>query len=320
MPLCSVIIPVFNKSALTRQCLDAILANPPENEFEILVIDNGSSDGTAALLASYGDRIRAIINKRNLFFARACNQGAEQARGDLLVFLNNDTIPKVGWLDALIRYREQHPRAGLIGAKLLFPNNTIQHAGMAICYDKMPRHIYLGFPASHPAVCKPRRLQVVTGACILIARDLFAQAGMFDTAYVNSFEDMELCMRVGELGFEVHFCPDCILYHLEGVSDGRHRFDIQNHRLFNERWLNRLRIDELDIYIADGLIRIEYSATSRSFRVAPELGLAYDSGHELPVQRLLGHRAKQVNDLMRENVMLRAAASALPPAFILPAT
>jgi GT2 family glycosyltransferase len=320
MALCSIIIPVFNKSTLTRQCLSAILANPPAADFEILVVDNGSSDGTAALLASYGNRIRPIVNERNLFFARACNQGAEQARGDLLIFLNNDTVPKAGWLDALVRYRQVHPRAGLIGAKLLFPNNTIQHAGMAICYDQMPRHIYLGFPANHPAVCKSRALQAVTGACILIERDLFSRAGMFDTAYVNSFEDMELCMRIGELGFEVHFCHDCMLYHLEGVSEGRHSFDGQNYRIFNERWRSRLRPDELEIYIADGLVRIEYSATTTSFRVAPELGVAFESGRELPVHRLLTHRAKQVNDLMRENVMLRAAASALPPAIALPAS
>lgn len=305
----SIIIPAFNKSFLTRQCLDAIVSRPPAVDFEIIVVDNGSRDNTAAMLASFGSRIRPIINERNVFFARACNQAAEVARGDLLLFLNNDTIPRAGWLDALVDYRAKNPRAGLVAAKLLYPNNTIQHAGMAVCQDLNPRLFYVGFPSDHPAVCKSRRLSFVSGACNLIERDLFLRIGMFDPVFINGYEDLDLCMRVRDRGYEVHICGDSVLVHLESVSEGRFRFEDQNLRTFRERWIGRLKPDDLDIYIADGLIRVEYTANSIAMHVAPELGFALERGAELPVLRVLSRRADQVNALMRENVSLRAATS-----------
>src|SRR5882724_6431875 len=99
MPLCSVIIPAFNRAALTRQCLDALLRHPAGFEVEIIVVDNGSRDGTRAMLARYGERIRVLTHEENRFFATACNRGAELARSPFLVFLNNDTVPLAGWLD-----------------------------------------------------------------------------------------------------------------------------------------------------------------------------------------------------------------------------
>src|SRR5437667_41638 len=121
MTKCSIIIPVYNRAALTRQCLEKLLSCPPrECAWEIIVVNDGSSDATAALLARFGDRIRAITQPRNTGFATACNIGAAAASGDCLVFLNNDTIPLTGWLDALVRYAGAHPRAAAIGSKLLF--------------------------------------------------------------------------------------------------------------------------------------------------------------------------------------------------------
>ena len=84
---------------------------------------------------------------------------------------------------------------------------------------------------------------VIVALAMVFPQDLFARAGAFDATYVNGFEDMELCLRVGELGFEVHFCHDCLLYHLESVSEGRGRFEGQNARVFHERWRSRLRPD-----------------------------------------------------------------------------
>src|SRR5262245_9459429 len=141
MPRCSIIIPVFKKASLTRQCLDAILADAPKVSHEIIVIDDASTDSTPEMLADYGKQLRVVTHKENTGFATACNDGAAAAKGEFFIFLNNDTIPHNGWLDAMVEYADAHPRAAVVGAKMLFPDGTIQHAGVCMCQDRIPRHI-----------------------------------------------------------------------------------------------------------------------------------------------------------------------------------
>src|SRR5205823_7804546 len=126
-----------------------------------------STDTTPGLLAGYGDRIRIVTHAANAGFARSCNDGAAAARGEYLVFLNNDTVPRPGWLDALAAAADAAPRAGILGCKLLYPDGTVQHAGLVFRPDGSTRHLYTGFPADHPAVNVPRRFQAVTAACLL---------------------------------------------------------------------------------------------------------------------------------------------------------
>src|SRR5205809_4415849 len=187
--LASIIIPVHNKAALTRQCLESIFADPPEARFEVIVVDDASSDSTPALLESYGERVRAVRLGRNAGFATACNSGAAAARGELLLFLNNDTITQTRWLDELTHYADEHPEAAAVGSRLLFPDRTIQHAGVVFSFSGDPLHIYVGSPEEHPAVMKSRRFQVVTAACMLIRARIFDALGGFDTDYHNDLED-----------------------------------------------------------------------------------------------------------------------------------
>ena len=118
-PVCSLVIPVFNKVEFTRQCLDALGDSAPAGYFETIVIDNASTDGTAAYLAGLGGQARVITNSENQGFVGACNQGAEAARGQYLVFLNNDTIPLPGWLEAMVAMAEQDSTVGAVGAQLV---------------------------------------------------------------------------------------------------------------------------------------------------------------------------------------------------------
>ena len=213
---CSIIVPVYNRKGLTRQCIEILLAEPPkEIDREVIVVDDASTDGTPEVLAGYADAIRVVRHEENTGFATSCNDGAAAASCDYLVFLNNDTLPLKGWLDALVRYADRHPNAAVIGCKLLFSDDTIQHAGVAITEDLNPRHIYAGFPAEHPAVNKSRRFPIVTAGCALFRREPFEEAGGFDDAFVNGFEDVDLCLRIGEAGHEVHYCHEAVLYHLE---------------------------------------------------------------------------------------------------------
>jgi GT2 family glycosyltransferase len=313
MPRCSIVIPVYNKAHLTRQCVERLLAlATPSCPFEIIVVDDGSRDATPAMLARFGDKIRVVTHATNQAFARTCNDGAAVARGEYLVFLNNDTIPYAGWLETLVQYAEARPHVGLVGNKLLYPNGTIQHAGVAICQDRMPRHLYVGFPADHPAVNKARRMQAVTGACNLIPRKVFEKAGGFDTAFINCYEDIDLCLRLNEMGYEVHYCPESVLIHFESVSDGRHKFISQSGDVFRRRWESRLRPDDLQYYYEDGLLQITYYATWQEFTVAPELGIVKTTAAFEMMEKLLAQRAGQVHALIRENVLLRAAGGAPP--------
>jgi GT2 family glycosyltransferase len=309
MHYCSIIIPVYKKASLTRQCLDALLAFHPEGtEVEIVVVDDASGDNTQEILASYGDRIRVVTHARNTGFATSCNDGARVARGEYLVFLNNDTIPQAGWLDALARYAESHPKAGIVGSKLLFPNNTIQHAGVVICSaDCCPRHIYPGFPADHPAVNKSRRFQIVTGGCMLIRRALFEHFGGFDIVFVNGFEDVDLCLRLGERGHEVHYCHESVVYHLECVTrEGRPAEEDHNAQIYKRRWAHRVQPDDLRYFLEDGLLFVEHQEIYPiRFTISPLLAVVDGEERERRADRLLQARTRQVWNLLKETIRLR---------------
>jgi GT2 family glycosyltransferase len=311
---CSIVIPVHGRAGLTRQCLDTILGEPPAVDVELIVVDDASPDETPQVLAAYGDRVRSVRLEVNAGFAGACNAGARAARGELLVFLNNDTIPVAGWLDALVTYADDHPAAAIVGAKLLFPNETIQHAGVVVCQDDNPRHIYAGFPAAHPAVNVSRRFQAVTAACMVVRRGVFEAAGGFDEAYRNCLEDTDLCLRVVEAGHEVHYCHESVLYHLESVSRGRRSKEIErNAKLFRERWAGRARRDDIDYYVADGLLKVRYrDIYPVGLEVAPELAFVSGPSREA-VDRLLEQQSREVVDLLKETVRLTALAAELGP-------
>jgi GT2 family glycosyltransferase len=314
---CSIIIPVLNQEFLTRQCLETLLGPARDgSSAEIIVVDDGSGEPTARLLAGYGERIRVVRHEQNRGFAVSCNDGAAVARGRYLVFLNNDTIPLAGWLDSLLAYAEARPRLGIAGSKLLFPDRSIQHCGLVICADRIPRHLYIGFPSDHPAVNRSRRFQVVTGACFLVRRGLFESLSGFDTAFVNSFEDVDLCLRAGAAGQEVHYCHSSELFHLGSMSEGRTTHNERNEQLYRERWAGRVQPDDWLYYLEDGLIGIEYSNHGPlTFKLAPALGMVVDhEGNASEAEGLLARRAEQVAAYMRENFCLKLALGRPPAA------
>jgi GT2 family glycosyltransferase/SAM-dependent methyltransferase len=315
-PECSIIVPVFNRASLTRQCVNLLLTERRETtSAEVVVVDDGSRDLTPRMLAGYGDRIQVVTHQGNSGFATACNDGAMVARGEFLVLLNNDTIPQRGWLDALVARARAEPRAGIIGSKLLFPNDTIQHAGVVFASNGFPLHLYYGFPAAHPAVNKRRQFKAVTGACLLIRRALFERLGGFDPAFHNVYEDVDLCLRAAEQGAEIHYCPESVLYHLQSATrsqdpDKPHDpFDGRQHNqlYFLRRWASRVKPDELDFYVEDGLLTLKPDALyPRELTVSP-LVAHFDGQDARAAQadRLIVTRAKQVEELVAENIRLR---------------
>jgi GT2 family glycosyltransferase len=307
----SIVVPVHNNAALTAACLDAVLSGSGP-VCEVVVVDDASTDSTPEVLARYGDSIAVVRLRENAGYAGACNEGAAAARGELLVFLNNDTVPRGGWAEALAAYAAEHPAAAAIGAKLLYPTGAVQHAGVVIGQDGYPHNLYAGLPADHPAVNRSRRLQAVTGACMLVRRDAFEQIGGFDTGFLNSLEDVDLCLRIAEAGGEVHYCHEAVVTHLESASRGREGRFRRSVELYKERWRRRVRRDDLAIYAEDGLLDVEY-AESYPLRlsVSPHLA-AVDAGREAEIERLLESYARQASDLLGEVVRLTAVAGGVP--------
>jgi GT2 family glycosyltransferase len=307
MRQCSIIIPVYNRAELTRQCLDNLLGTGSTCvDCEIIVVDDASTDATPQVLSLYDGRIRTITHTQNKGFAAACNQGAAIASGNYLIFLNNDTIPTEGWLEALLRCVHSDPEIAVAGSKLLFPNNTVQHAGVVICQDGTPRHIYAGFPTDHPAVNKLRRFQAVTAACALVRRSAFEEVGRFDTAFCNGYEDVDLCLRLGQRGYRVVYCPDSVLYHLESISRERQsRRQHENYLYYQGRWAGRVQPDDLRFYIEDGLMQVRYDdGYPIQLNVSPLLASIDTDDRARQADRLLAARARQVSDLLRENIRL----------------
>jgi GT2 family glycosyltransferase len=262
VPRCALVIPTFNGAHLLSSCLEALFAHPPDCDWRVIAVDDASSDGTAELFAQCDDRLTMIAREENGGFAEACNHGAREAgEVEFLVFLNNDTVPLPGWLDRLVDDARAHPKAAAVGSRLLYPDGTIQHAGVAIGHDGWPHHLYAGLPGDHPAVTRPKRVVAATAACLLVRQQVFSDLDGFDTAFLNGYEDIDLCLRMGELGHEVRYCPDSVLYHLESVTrwDGDESRHVEhNSRLYAERWGDRVAPDDFEHYLADGLIKPEY--------------------------------------------------------------
>lgn len=255
----SIIIPVFNGIGDTGRCLSALATNTEGASYEVIVVDNASTDGTPEFLRTLGAGVRIITNPSNLGFARACNQGARSAQGRYLIFLNNDTIPLAGWLSSLISLADSEPDVAIAGSKLLYPGtNLIQHAGIVFGPLREPYHIYQNIDAGHPAVNQVEEYQAVTAACMLVRRKVFFDAGQFDEKYINGYEDIDLCLKVRALGYRILYTPKSVLYHAEFSTQGRKDHQARNLALFLSRWHSQVDPDETRYYEKYGH-RIVYS-------------------------------------------------------------
>ncbi len=255
----SIIIPLYNKAEYTKRCLEGIFANDNGAiRYELILVDNASSDGTDELLKSFTGDIQVITNRKNLGFAKACNQGARLATGDYLLFLNNDTIPKPGWLEPLLDGMEVDG-ADICGARLLYPDGKVQHAGVAFNEEGIGYHIFSGFHGNNPAVTRKRFMQCVTAACMMIRRTLFQELAGFDEGYVNGYEDVDLCLRAGTLDKKILYVPESTLIHFEESSEGRKSHEESNARRYLSRWSGRVLCDDNDYYFKEGYSKEELS-------------------------------------------------------------
>lgn len=246
-PRVSVVIPVYNHLDHSLTCLRSIAAHPSVVAAEILVVDDCSSDDTEATLPQI-EGLRYQRNPQNLGFIGACNAGAVAARGEYLVFLNNDTAVQPGWLDALIETFDTQERVGLVGAKLIYPDGRLQEAGGIVFNDASGwNYGRFGDPAA-PEYNYLREVDYCSGAAIAIRADLFAEFGGFDRHYAPAYyEDTDLAMKVWAHGLRVLYQPKSAVVHFEGVSSGTDTstgvkaYQVVNQQKFLERWGERLK-------------------------------------------------------------------------------
>lgn len=255
IPECSVVIPVFNKWDLTRNCLESLREHSAGRDIEIVVADNASSDATATELAPlgaalFGERFTVLRFPENRNFGPASNAGAEAATSPVLFFLNNDTLVTPGWLDPLLAGLAEEG-TGAAGPLLLYEDDTVQHLG-AVMGALGPLHLYQGFPASHPLVRKKRTLQFLTAAALMMRKDLFDRCGRFYEGYRNGYEDLELCVRIREQGKTLRCVPDSVIYHLESQTPGRKDSEEHNGALLGERCGDAVFIDMHHHALRDG--------------------------------------------------------------------
>jgi len=243
-PLVSIVIPVYNKFRTTYNCLKSIAEHLPKANFELIIADDCSRDETlfAGFLVSGG--VQFVRNPKNQGFVRTCNAGAAIARGRYLLFLNNDTLVKPGWLDELVATFDTVPNVGIVGSKLLFEDGSLQEVGGIIWRLGDGWNWGRGADPNDPRFCFLRDSDYVSGAALMIERELFAQLRGFDEHFVPAYyEDSDLCFRVRATGRRVVVQPASQIVHLEGVSAGKDvhgggmkRFQLVNHRKFYERW------------------------------------------------------------------------------------
>ena len=204
----------------------------------MIVVDDASTDGESVAWATAQSDLVPVLLADNRGFSGACNAGARAARGDSILFLNNDAFARSGALETLRNALNASADIGIAGAKLLYADQTLQHAGLALLPGSVSGwwHVHKRRPADLADANVARDYLAVTGAALLIRRGLFESLRGFDEGFMNGWEDVDLCLRAWCAGFRVTYEPRAVLEHLESATLGHKRNHELNERRFVARW------------------------------------------------------------------------------------
>jgi O-antigen biosynthesis protein len=244
-PLVSVIIPTRDRPDLLARCVEGVLHRTDYSNLELLIVDNGSIEpATQALFEQFTreeNRVRILHHPGPFNYSALNNTAARTAKGEILLLLNNDIdVIGPGWLRELAS-QALRPDVGIVGAKLLYPNEQVQHAGMVLGPEGIVVHLYRYARRNDPGhsgqLVTPRTLLAVTGACVAIRRSVFFEVGGLDELNLPVvFNDVDLCLRLGHYGYRIVWTPFAELFHLECASRGFDSDDPAKRQRADREW------------------------------------------------------------------------------------
>lgn len=240
-PKVTIVIPVYNKFEYTYACIRSLYIHT-KIPYEIIVIDDGSTDATSHI-DRYISGIRLYKNSENLGYLLSCNKGAELARGEYLLLLNNDTQVTTGWLEAMLSPFQGFPDVGVVGAKLLYPNGQLQEAGGLIWSDGSGCNFGRLDDPEKPEYNYVRDVDYCSGACIVLSKPLWETLGGFDSRFIPAYyEDTDLAFSVRAIGKRVLYQPFAEIVHFEGITSGldlnagAKKYQKINRETFVDKW------------------------------------------------------------------------------------
>lgn len=241
-PCVSIVIPVYNQFDYTYACVKSILQNSGDITYEILIADDCSTDLTEQIDGIIAG-LHTIRNKENLRFLLNCNNAAKQARGEYILFLNNDTQVQENWLEPLVSLMRKDPSVGMTGSKLVYPDGRLQEAGGILWSDGSAWNYGNRSDPNAPEYNYVKEVDYISGASICIRRELWEEIGGFDERFVPAYcEDSDLAFEVRRRGYKVVYQPFSVVVHFEGISNGtdittgQKAYQVANQKKFYGKW------------------------------------------------------------------------------------
>lgn len=273
-PLVSIIIPTKNSPDLISRCILSIIKKTTYKNYEIIIIDNGSTNKLAIEFINSlpKDLVKIIIDSSDFNYSKLNNQAVRQAKGDYICLLNNDTeIIAPNWLNEMMVY-SLFPDVGCVGAKLLFANNSIQHAGVILGIGVVAGHQFAGLGPEELSYANRanlvQELSAVTGACLLVKKKLYEEVGGLNEENLSiAFNDIDFCLKIKQIGYKNIWTPHALLYHYESVSRGIDDSSEKKLRLQNEtnymlsKWSSQIKNDEYynrNLTLENGLYQLAF--------------------------------------------------------------
>jgi GT2 family glycosyltransferase/glycosyltransferase involved in cell wall biosynthesis len=291
----TVVIPTYGDPTLTIDAVRSIRRTVDPRRTQVVVVDDASPPADRERLRQeLAGHAEIILGEERAGFAGNANRGLSIATGDVLL-LNNDVIADKGWLERLQYWAYQRPQRGIVGPKLLYPDNRIQSAG-SFRNTTQPEwfdHRYRFAPADHGPADVPWPALGMTGACLYVKRAVLDEVGLLDEGYAMAYEDMDWCLRAWEAGWEVAYYPRASLTHLESVSRGTvaGEREIASQQRFWSRWGDWF--DRRNVRTAEGRLRVVYVTEDTGVGgghrdVFEHLNRLQERGHEVALYTLGG--------------------------------
>ena len=228
----SISIVNYNNKEYLKSCLDSIYSHAPETNFEVIVVDNGSSDGSTEAVKHAFPSINLIENSNNLGFVKANNQGIRASKGQYVLSLNNDTIIEDGTLSGLVRFMNEHPDVGACGPKVLNRDGSLQYQcrrnfptiSSSLFYFLRLHRLFPGkkrfgqYLMTHRNSDEAGEVDSVSGCCMMVRREVIEEVGILDENFIMYGDDLDWCYRIKQAGWKVFYVPDYQIVHFGGQS------------------------------------------------------------------------------------------------------